>query len=75
MKDSKVLIKISDTGIGIPDELLNKIFEPFFTTKTTGSGLGLACVERIIKDHDGSIIVNSKKGVGTEFIIELPLKF
>ncbi|MDI1471615.1 MAG: ATP-binding protein [Thermodesulfovibrio sp.] len=73
-KDSKVLIKISDTGTGIPDELLNKIFEPFFTTKTTGSGLGLACVERIIKDHDGNIIVNSKKGVGTEFIIELPLK-
>jgi len=74
MKESKVLIKISDTGMGIPDELLNKIFEPFFTTKTTGSGLGLACVERIIKDHDGNVIVNSKKGEGTEFIIELPLK-
>jgi len=72
--DSKVLIKISDTGIGIPEELINKIFEPFFTTKTTGSGLGLACVERIIKDHDGNITVNSKKDKGTEFIIELPLK-
>ncbi|MGB9710269.1 MAG: ATP-binding protein [Thermodesulfovibrio sp.] len=73
-KDSKVLITISDTGMGIPEELLNKIFEPFFTTKTTGSGLGLACVERIIKNHDGSITVNSKKNGGTEFIIELPLK-
>jgi len=73
-KDSKVTITIADTGVGIPEELLSKIFEPFFTTKTTGSGLGLACVERIIKDHDGSITVNSKKNTGTEFIIELPLK-
>lgn len=67
-------ITIKDTGTGIPDELLNKIFEPFFTTKTTGSGLGLACVERIVKEHGGSITVNSKYTEGTEFYIEIPIK-
>ncbi|GAB6182984.1 ATP-binding protein [Thermodesulfovibrio hydrogeniphilus] len=72
--DGKVKIIIKDTGMGIPEELKNKIFEPFFTTKTTGSGLGLACVERIINEHEGSIILNSKVGEGTEFIIELPMK-
>lgn len=72
--DGKVLITIYDTGDGIPDEIMNKIFEPFFTTKTTGSGLGLACVERIIKDHNGTINVKSKIGFGTEFTIELPIK-
>lgn len=72
--DGKVKITIKDTGAGIPEELMIKIFEPFFTTKTTGSGLGLACVERIIKDHEGSITVRSKLNEGTEFTIELPIK-
>ncbi len=72
--NNKIRIVIKDTGTGIPEELLDKIFEPFFTTKTTGSGLGLACVERIIKDHEGSIKVISKQKEGTNFMIELPLK-
>lgn len=72
--DGRIKITIKDSGSGIPEELIGKIFEPFFTTKTTGSGLGLACVERIIKDHDGSISVNSKLNEGTEFTIELPIK-
>jgi signal transduction histidine kinase len=70
----KAKITIKDSGMGISPELINKIFEPFFTTKTTGSGLGLACVERIIKEHDGNIMVKSKINEGTEFIIELPIK-
>lgn len=72
--DKLVRITIKDTGTGIPEELVNKIFEPFFTTKTTGSGLGLACVERIVKDHGGSIVMNNKNRQGTEFHIELPIK-
>ncbi len=72
--NGKVKIIIKDSGTGIPMEIMGKIFEPFFTTKTTGSGLGLACVERIIKDHEGKINVKSKVGEGTEFIIELPIK-
>jgi nitrogen-specific signal transduction histidine kinase/uncharacterized membrane protein affecting hemolysin expression len=71
--DSKVKIIISDTGIGIDEKLIADIFKPFFTTKTRGSGIGLACVERIIKDHRGEISVKSIKGSGTEFIIILPI--
>jgi signal transduction histidine kinase len=71
--DTKVRITISDTGIGIDEELISDIFKPFFTTKTRGSGLGLACVDRIVKDHKGDVIVKSKKGIGTEITILLPI--
>lgn len=70
--DSKVRVIISDTGEGIDEKLIRDIFKPFFTTKTRGTGLGLACVERIIKDHKGEISIKSIKGSGTEFIITLP---
>lgn len=72
-KFAKIIIR--DTGVGIPEEELDRIFEPFFTTKSTGSGLGLACVERIIREHHGKIEVKSKLGEGTEFIIKLPLRY
>lgn len=71
--DSKVNLVISDTGKGIDEEIIQDIFKPFFTTKTRGSGLGLACVERIVNAHKGNIIVNSKKGLGTEFVIALSI--
>lgn len=71
--DSSVRIMIKDTGAGIAKEIISEIFKPFFTTKTRGSGLGLACVERIIKDHKGDIAVASETGKGTEFTITLPL--
>ncbi len=71
--NSRVLIIIKDTGAGISKEIISDIFKPFFTTKTRGSGLGLACVERIVKDHKGDISVKSETGSGTEFIITLPV--
>ena len=67
-----VKINIEDQGIGISEKHLNKIFDPYFTTKTKGSGLGLATVFSIIKNHDGLITVDSKLGVGTKFSIYLP---
>jgi signal transduction histidine kinase len=70
-----VVISVKDTGEGIPEEILDKIFEPFFTTKVTGSGLGLACVERIVREHGGKITVFSKKGEGAEFKVFLPIKY
>jgi signal transduction histidine kinase len=73
VKDSDVLITIADTGLGIPPENLSKIFEPYFTTKTTGSGLGLTLVYKIVKEHKGEIAVKSKVGEGTRFIISLPI--
>ncbi len=71
--DSGVRIVIKDTGVGMSEETISEIFKPFFTTKTRGSGLGLACVERIIRDHKGDISVKSETGKGTEFTIILPL--
>lgn len=66
-------VSISDTGVGIPEEKLNRIFQPFFTTKKKGSGLGLMIVHRIIRDHAGRIDVESKPGQGTTFRVWLPL--
>ncbi|MEW5745434.1 MAG: ATP-binding protein [Nitrospirota bacterium] len=71
--DSRVRLVVKDTGAGISEEALSQIFKPFFTTKTRGSGLGLACVERIVKDHKGDIAVVSAPGKGTEVAITLPL--
>lgn len=67
------VIKISDNGEGIPVEKISHIFEPFFTNKEKGTGLGLAMVYRIIKDHEGGIYIESRKGTGTDFYISLPL--
>ncbi len=68
-----VLIKIQDTGSGINSEDMPHIFDPFFTKKDHGTGLGLSITHEIIKNHKGKIFVESEKGKGTAFIIELPL--
>jgi signal transduction histidine kinase len=68
-------ILISDTGTGIPKEVLPFIFEPFFTTKPAGkgTGLGLSVAKRIIHDHGGEISIDSVEGKGTSVCIRLPL--
>ena len=70
----EIEIRFKDTGRGIAKDKLNKIFEPFFTTKDVGqgTGLGLSISYSIIKQHQGSIDVESKVGKGTEFILRLP---
>ncbi|MBI5669869.1 MAG: response regulator [Chloroflexi bacterium] len=68
-----IVIQFSDTGHGIPPEQLNKIFDPFYSTKPTGTGLGLFVSYGIIQSHHGMIEVNSHVGVGTTFIIRLPI--
>jgi PAS domain S-box-containing protein len=67
-----VHITITDEGVGIEEERLQKIFDPYFTTKPQGSGLGLSTSYSIIKKHDGHIGVQSAVGVGTTFSIYLP---
>lgn len=67
-----VLISISDTGVGIPPEIMPKIFEPFFTTKKEGSGLGLSTVYWIVKQLGGNVTVYSEVGKGTTFKIYIP---
>jgi signal transduction histidine kinase len=72
--DRMNIIKIDDTGRGIPKEHLDKIFDPFFTTRENGTGLGLSITHSIIEQHDGRIIVDSTPGRGTCFTIMLPVK-
>ncbi|OGP90907.1 MAG: hypothetical protein A2157_05545 [Deltaproteobacteria bacterium RBG_16_47_11] len=67
-----IRILISDTGKGIPENLINKIFDPFFTTKPKGIGLGLSIAYQIIKKHEGTIQVQSEWERGTMFDIRLP---
>jgi PAS domain S-box-containing protein len=67
-----VKITVEDQGVGIAQEHLSKIFDPYFTTREKSSGLGLASVHSIIKNHDGYIGVESEIGVGTKFYIYLP---
>ena len=73
-ENSTVLVEVSDNGVGIPAEHLNKIFDPFFTTKSTsrGTGLGLAVSYGIIREHAGQIRVESMQGRGTSFRLEFP---
>lgn len=72
-KSQKVVVKISDNGCGVSEELQQKIFEPYFTTKATGSGLGLTIVYKIIQEHQGEILFDSQEGFGSSFIIKFPL--
>ena len=69
-------INFSDTGEGIPKENLEKIFQAFYTTKEKGkgTGLGLSVSHRIIKQHEGTISVESQVGIGTTFSIAIPIR-
>lgn len=76
-KAAEVVIQISDDGMGIPKEIINKIFDPFFTTKPVGqgTGMGLSISRKIIEEgHKGRIEVKSVVGKGTDFFIYLPMK-
>jgi signal transduction histidine kinase len=67
-------LEIGDTGCGIKEENLEKIFNPFYTTKPDGVGLGLSISSRLIEENGGAIKAESAIGIGTKFIIELPVK-
>jgi two-component system NtrC family sensor kinase len=68
-----IVIRISDTGCGIPENEINKIFNPFYTSKESGTGLGLSISYGMIKGHGGEIEVQSEQGKGTTFTISLPV--
>ena len=72
---SYVVITVADTGMGMPDEVLDKVFEPFYTTKPEGegTGLGLSTAYSIVKSHDGFIDVTSEEGEGTTFRLFFPV--
>lgn len=76
LNQDTVDVHLMDNGIGMDEETKKKMFDPFFTTKDVGegTGLGMSIVYKIIEKHGGSLKVNSELGVGTEFIITLPLQ-
>lgn len=72
-RGDQALLRISDNGEGMSEEVRDKIFEPYFTTKDFGSGIGLTLVYKVVKEHMGDISVISKEGHGTTFTITLPI--
>ena len=72
MNDKNANIEISDTGIGIPPEEIDKIFQAYYTSRSAGTGLGLPIAKKIINAHNGNIAVNSQPGKGTSFTITIP---
>ena len=73
--NNNVRIEIEDNGSGMDEETKQKVFNPFFTTKPVGqgTGLGMSITYKVIKNHNGNIEIESKQGIGTKFIITLPL--
>ena len=73
IEDTRMILKVSDTGQGIPEDDIPHIFEPFFTRSHGGTGLGLSITQRIVEEHQGVISVRSIEGEGTVFTVKLPL--
>jgi len=70
--DTHVLVSFTDTGIGMSAENLSRVFEPYFTTKSSGTGLGLLIVRRIVREHGGELSIESSEGKGLTLTIRLP---
>jgi len=70
--NSRAEIQVADSGPGIDPALRERVFEPFFSTKTSGSGLGLALVKKIVEDHGGGVSLESEPGAGTRVMLWLP---
>ncbi|WP_295798764.1 ATP-binding protein [Mucilaginibacter sp.] len=70
LSNNKTLVKVSDNGLGMPPELLDKIFIPFFSTRKSGSGIGLSLCKQIMLLHKGNIQVQSTQGMGATFILQ-----
>jgi signal transduction histidine kinase len=70
----QIRIEIRDEGSGIPEDTRSRVFDPFFTTKEHGTGVGLSIVYTIVREHGGEVELESAEGVGTTFVITLPVK-
>jgi signal transduction histidine kinase len=69
-----VVVRVRDTGPGVPDSIKEQVFQPFFSTKEEGTGLGLSIAQRIVEDHGGCLNLRSREGKGASFTITLPCK-
>jgi len=68
-----VILKVGDSGPGVPSHLRERIFDPFFSSRKDSMGIGLSICQRIVSDHGGSITVADSQWGGAEFIIKLPM--
>jgi signal transduction histidine kinase len=73
VQDGRIVLRVSDTGPGVPPSLRERIFDPFFTTRKDGSGIGLSFSHRIVADHGGELRVGTSRLGGAEFRIEIPV--
>lgn len=71
-QNKRITITVEDNGVGIPEDMYERIFEPNFTSKSSGMGLGLTMVRKMVEDYKGEINVKSRLGKGTKFVITLP---
>ncbi len=71
---TRVVVVLSDDGVGIPKENVARVFDPFFTTKPDGTGLGLSIVYKILEQHDAQIEIKSREKKGTSFVLRFPVK-
>lgn len=74
LEDSTAVIRITDTGVGIPPEELDKVFRVYYSTKETGTGLGLPTARRIVQEHGGRLELTSEPGRGTQVVVRLPIE-
>jgi len=72
--EDKVLVEISDTGMGISETEMQYVFRPFYSTKPKGTGLGLCFCRRVVEEHGGEISLKSRVGEGTTFMVALPVR-
>ncbi len=72
VEDGRIVIRVADSGPGVPPAIRERIFDPFFTTRKEGSGIGLSFSHRIVADHGGTLAVGTSKWGGAEFRIEIP---
>ena len=73
MESDFVRISVQDNGCGMTEDQMSKIFEPYYTTKSSGTGLGLTVLFKIMKQHGGDVVVHSTYGEGSEFILQVPI--
>jgi signal transduction histidine kinase len=73
VQDGRIVLRVSDSGPGVPPSLRERVFDPFFTTRKDGSGIGLSFSHRIVADHGGALRVGTSRWGGAEFRIEIPV--